>query len=321
MTLRYLGRRLLQVVPVVAGIVLIGFMLLHVAPGDPVVALAGESGDAEYYAFMREKFGLDRPLPEQLVTYVGNLLKGDLGVSYLQGRPVVDLIGERVGGTLLLGAAALLISTPAGIALGVLAASRPGGVRDVAVTTGTVGLFAAPVFWVAQLALLVLALGAGLFPVQGMTSPGGAPPGFAGVLDVSRHLALPALVLASQEIAVVARLTRVGMLEELAGDHIRTARAKGLGEFVVMTRHALRRAMLPVLTVIGSRVGHLLSGAIVVEVVFGWPGLGRLLLTAMQTRDYPILLGIFLLIAFSVVLINLLTDLAYVRLDPRIAYR
>lgn len=317
----YLGRRLLQVLPVVAGILLVGFLLVHLAPGDPVVALAGQSGDAAYYAFMREKFGLDRPLLEQLLVYVNNVARGDLGVSYVQGQPVVELITERLGATLLLGLAALLISTPVGIGLGVLAASRPGGIRDAAVTTAAVGMFAAPVFLLAQVALLTLALGAGLFPVQGMTSPGGAPPGLAGIADVAWHLALPALVLAAQEIAVVARLTRVGLLDELDSDHVRTARAKGLSERLVIGRHALRRAMLPVVTVIGSRVGYLLSGAIVVEVVFGWPGLGRLLLRSAQERDTPVLLGIFLVVAFSVVLVNLITDLCYVRLDPRIAYR
>jgi len=318
---RYVGRRLLQVLPTVAGILLIGFLLLHLAPGDPVLALAGEHGDAAYYAFMREKFGLDRSLPQQLATYVGNVLRGDLGVSYIQGRPVVDVIAERLGATLLLTASALVLSSAAGILLGLLAASRSGGPRDVTVSAGALGLYAAPVFWIAQLALLTLSLRIGLFPVQGMTRPGGAPAGLAGVLDVARHLTLPVLVLASQEIAAVTRLTRIGLIEELASDHIRTARAKGLAERFVVGTHALRRALLPVVTVIGGRVGHLLSGAVVVEVVFGWPGLGRLLLSAMQTRDSPVLLGIFLLVAFSVVIANLLTDLAYGWLDPRIAYR
>ncbi len=318
--LRYVGWRLIQVVPAVAGIVVVGFLLIHLAPGDPVLALAGEHGDAAYYAFMREKFGLDRPLPEQLLTYAGRVLGGDLGTSYVQGRPAAAIIAERLPATLLLTFTALVVSSLGGVALGVYAASRPHGLRDAAVTTGTLGLYAAPVFWLGQLSLLTLALRTGLFPVQGMTSAS-APAGAAGLLDVARHLTLPALVLASQELAAVARLTRAGLLDELVTDHVRTARAKGLPERNVVVKHGLRRALLPVVTVVGGRVGQLIAGTVVVEVVFGWPGVGRLLLSALQSRDFPIILGIFLLVAFSVVLANLLTDLAYGWLDPRIRYR
>lgn len=321
MTGRYVGRRLLQVLPTVAGIVLVGFLLIHLAPGGPIIALAGDSGDDEYYAFMTAKFGLDRPLPEQLATYAGNVLRGDLGVSYIQGRPAIDVIAERLPATLLLAGTALVGSSVAGVALGAWAAARAHSIRDLAVTSAALVLYAAPVFWLGQLALLTLALRTGLFPVQGMTTAGGPETGLAWALDVARHLALPALVLASQEVAAVARLTRAGVLEELAADHVRTALAKGLSDRRVLVRHALRRALLPVVTVIGSRPGHLLAGTIVVEVVFGWPGLSRLLLTSVQTRDTPILLGIFLLVAATVVLANLVTDLVYGWLDPRIRYR
>jgi peptide/nickel transport system permease protein len=319
-TAGYVGRRLAQVVPAVAGILLVGFLLIHLAPGDPVLALAGEHGDAEYYGFMRAKFGLDRPLPEQLATYAGNVVRGDLGVSYVQGRPAAAIIAERIPATLLLTAGALVVSTIVGIAVGAYAAARAHGLRDLAVNTTALTLYAAPVFWVGQVALLVLGLHAGWFPVQGMTSAEGDAQGLGAVLDVAHHLALPVLVLASQEVAAIARLTRAGLLEELGRDYVRTALAKGLSQPQALHRHALRRALLPVLTVIGGRVGHLVSGAVVVEIVFGWPGLGRLLLAAMQTRDVPILLGVFLVVATSVVLANLLTDLAYGWLDPRIRY-
>jgi peptide/nickel transport system permease protein len=319
-SLRYAGWRLVQVVPAVAGIVLIGFLLIHLAPGDPVLALAGEHGDADYYAFMREKFGLDRSIPEQLWAYTTNVLRGDLGVSYTHGRPAAEVIFERLPATLLLTGSALLVSSVVGVALGVAAATRVHGIRDVVINAGALGLYAAPVFWVAQLALLLVALRLGWVPVQGMTTAGRDATGLAYVADVARHLALPALVLASQEIAAVARLTRSELIEELDADYVRTARAKGLTERRVVVRHALRRALLPVVTVIGARVGHLVSGAIIVEVVFSWPGIGRLLLTAMQTRNSPIILGIFLLVAFAVVVANLLTDLAYGWLDPRISY-
>ncbi len=320
MSLRYAGWRLLQVVPTCAGIVLIGFLLIHLAPGDPVLALAGQNGNAEYYAFMRDKFGLDEPLTTQLATYAGNVVQADFGTSYVQGRPVLDAILERLPATLLLTGTALVVSTVVGVALGVLAASRPRGARDIGVSTMSLGLYAAPVFWVGQLAVLVLALRLGWFPVQGMTTARSDATGWAQLADVAHHLALPALVLASQEIAAVARLTRAGLLDELARDHIRTARAKGLAERTVLLKHGLRRALLPVVTVIGGRVGHLVAGAVVVEVVFGWPGIGQLLLSAMQNRDAPIILGIFFLVAVAVVLANLVTDFAYVWLDPRIRY-
>jgi peptide/nickel transport system permease protein len=315
---RYVRRRLAQVVPAVAGIVLVSFLLIHLAPGDPVLALAGEHGDEAYYAFMRERFGLDRSLPAQIATYAANVLRGDLGISYVHGRPAATVIAERLPATLLLTTTSLVFSSLVGVLLGIYAASRPYGTRDLLVNVGTLGLYAAPVFWLGQLALLAFALRFGWLPVQGITTAGSRATGLALAADVARHLMLPALVLASQEVAAVARLTRVGMLEELGRDYVRTARAKGVRERRVMLHHALRQALLPVVTVIGGRVGHLLSGTVIVEVVFGWPGIGRLLLTAMQTRDTPILLGIFLLVAFTVLLANLVTDLAYGRLDPRI---
>lgn len=320
MTRRYVVRRVLQLLPTTAAILLVGFLLIHLAPGDPVLALAGENGDAEYYAFVRAKFGLDESLPTQLATYALNVLQGDLGTSYVQGRPVVDVIAERLPATLLLTGTALVLSTLVGIAVGVFTATRRRRWPDVSVTLATLAMYAAPVFLVGQLFILVLALRLGWFPVQGMRDPRGAGTGLAQVLDVAHHLALPALALASQEVAAVSRLARVGLRDELARDHIRTARAKGVPEQAVVLKHALRRAMLPVVTVLGGRVGHLVAGAVIVEVVFGWPGLGRLLVTAMQSRDAPIVLGVFLLVAVTVVVANLLTDLVYAWLDPRVRF-
>jgi peptide/nickel transport system permease protein len=320
-TLHYVGWRLLQVVPTAAAILLIGFLLIHLAPGDPVLALAGESGDAEYYAFIRDKFGLDEPLPQQLLTYAGRVLQADLGTSYVQGRPVADIIAERVPATLLLSITALVLSSTGGVVLAMLVAARPHGFRDTTISSAVLAVYAAPVFWLGQLAILLLALGTGWFPVQGMTSAGSDATGLARVLDVARHLALPAMVLASQELAAVYRLTRVGLAGELGSDHVRTARAKGLTGRRVMLKHALRRPLVPVVTVIGGRAGHILSGAVVIEVVFGWPGLGRLLLSSLQARDIPVVLGIFVVAAFAVVLANLATDLTYRWLDPRVRYQ
>ncbi|MGQ0606841.1 MAG: ABC transporter permease [Chloroflexota bacterium] len=321
MSLRYLRRRLLQVVPAVAGILIVGFTLIELAPGDPVLALAGESGDAAYYADARARFGLDRPLPERFLTYAGNMLRGDLGVSYVQGRPVVDIIGERLPPTLLLTGVALLISTAAGIGLGAIAATHRHRLADLGIQISTLTIDAAPIFWIGQLAILGLSLHLGLFPVQGLSSPQAPEGALGGTLDLLHHLALPALVLSLGEIAVVARIARIGFIEELSQDYVRTARAKGLSEGRVVLKHAMRRALIPVSTVIGGRLGHLISGAVIVEVIFGWPGLGRLLVLAMQTRDMPIIMGMFLIVSVSVIVANLLTDLVYGWLDPRIAYR
>lgn len=321
MTRRYVLRRLLQLAPTTAAILLVGFLLIHLAPGDPVLALAGENGDAEYYAEVRERFGLDEPLATQLATYAGNVLRGDLGTSYVQGRPVIDIVAERVPATLLLTGTALVLSTLVGLCVGVFTATRRRRWPAVTVTLATLTMYAAPVFLLGQLAILLLSLRLGWFPVQGMTSARSAATGSAYVVDVAHHLVLPAAALATQEVAAVSRLSRVGLLDELASDHVRTARAKGVPERAVVLKHGLRRALLPVVTVLGGRVGNLLGGAVVVEVVFGWPGLGRLLVTAMQSRDAPIVLGVFLLVAVTVVVANLLTDLAYAFLDPRVRYR
>jgi peptide/nickel transport system permease protein len=316
---RYLLWRLAQIVPAVAGILLIAFVAVHMAPGDPVLALAGEHGDAAYYAFIRTKFGLDRPLPEQLVVYVGRVATGDLGQSFVHGRPVAVVIAERLPATLLLIGTALALSTTVGLALGVLAARRAGRPTDLAVRTAALLAHAMPSFWLAQMAAIALALGTGWFPVQGLTDARRALTGWRFALDVTHHLVLPALVLAAGELALTTRLTRTGMLDALATDYARTARAKGLPERGVV-RHALRNALLPLVTVVGSRAGLVVTGAVLVETVFAWPGLGQLLLSSIQTRDVPTLLGLFLLTSMTVIVANLVTDIAYAWLDPRIRY-
>jgi len=318
-TSRYLVRRLSQVLPTVAALILLTFCLIHLAPGDPVIALGGEHGDVGYYAFIRARFGLDRPLPAQLLTYMRNVFEGDLGVSYVHGRPVAGLIAERLPATLLLMSTALLLSSAAGVALGVLAARRAHRPADLLLRTAALLGYATPSFWLAQVVVLALAVGTGLFPVQGMTDARQASTGLRHATDVLRHLALAAFVLATNELALTTRLVRTGLLEALASDYVRTARAKGLPEGRV-ARHALRNALLPVVTVIGGRVGMLFSGAVLVEAVFAWPGLGQLLVSSLLARDYPALLGMFLLVSLAVVFANLVTDLLYGWLDPRIRY-
>jgi peptide/nickel transport system permease protein len=316
---RYLLRRLAQVVPAVAAILISTFVVIHVAPGDPVLALAGQHGDAAYYALIRAKFGLDRPLPEQLLVYAANVVRGDLGVSYVHGRPVISVVLERLPATLLLMTTALIASSIVGIALGVTAARRADRPADLIVRFAALIGYATPSFWLAQIAALTLALGTGWFPVQGITDARHVWTGWRYAADVIHHLALPALVLAINELALTTRLVRTGVLQSLATDYIRTARAKGLPERSVV-RHAFRNALLPVVTVIGGRIGMLFTGAVLVETVFAWPGLGQLLLSSIQTRDVPILLALFLLVSLAVILTNVVTDLAYVWLDPRIRY-
>src|SRR5215471_958885 len=319
MTPRYLLWRLAQLVPAVAGILVVAFVAVHTAPGDPVLALAGEHGDTAYYAFIRAKFGLDRPLPEQLAVYAGRVVSGDLGLSFVHGRSVAAVVAERLPATLLLIGTALALSTTIGVALGVLAARRAGRPSDLALRTGALLAHAMPSFWLAQMAAIALALGTGWFPVQGFTDARRAFAGWRYMLDVAHHLVLPVLVLAAGELALTTRLVRTGVLEALATDYARTARAKGLPERSVV-RHALRNALLPIVTVIGSRAGLVVTGAVLVETVFAWPGLGQLLLSSVQTRDVPVLLGLFMLASLSVITANLLTDLAYAWLDPRIRY-
>jgi peptide/nickel transport system permease protein len=310
--------RILQVVPTAVGIVLIAFILIHVSGADPVLAIAGEHGDAAYYDFMRHHFGLDRPLPAQLGTYFLRVAQGDLGYSYVYGRPTVQVIGERIPATLLLTGIALIIEVIIAIPLGAVAAQRAQSGTVVIINAVALALYSTPTFWVAQLAIMGIALGLGWLPVQGMTSPAAAATPTSRAFDVVRHLILPALVLAGQELAVLMRLARSSLLDQLERDHVRTARAKGVPEFAVVWRHALPHAMVPTLMAIGNRVGHLVAGAVVVEIVFGWPGIGRLLFAAVQARDTPILLGLFMVIALSVVVVNLVTDLVHVVADPRL---
>lgn len=320
MSARYVIRRLAQVLLAVAGIVTVTFVLIHAAPGDPVVALAGEGADPVYIEKVRADFGLDRSLPAQYAAWVGNVVQGDLGNSLIGGRPVTEVIGDRISATLLLVVTALVVSVLIGVVLGVLVARKPFGAVDATVTTTCLVGYATPAFWLAQVAVIFLAFRAGWFPVQGMTDARAFYTGWDHVKDVAHHLVLPAAVLAFSELALVARLTRTSLISEMGKDYVRTARATGLRERRVVGRYALRNALLPVVTVIGSRFGSVFSGAVLVETVFAWPGLGQLLISATRSRDYPVLLGLVLLASLAVVVANLVTDLVYSRIDPRIRY-
>lgn len=317
----YILRRLAQSAGVLLAVVALAFTLIHVAPGDPISALAGESGNAAYYAEMRAHYGLDRPLPEQFVRYAGAVLRGDFGRSYVQKQPVFPVILSRLPATALLLLTALTLATLAGVGLGAAAGRRAGSPLDVAIRTGTLLAYCAPAFWLGQLFILVFAAGLGWFPVQGMVSARGSSQGLGYVADVAKHLVLPAVTLSLVQVALIARLTRTGVREALEEDYTRTASAKGLAVRGVVDGHALPNALLPVVTVVGSHVGTLITGAVLTEIVFAWPGLGRLLYDATLSRDYPLLMAIFELTTLAVVAANLLTDLLYAALDPRIRYR
>ncbi len=317
----YILRRALQAVPVVLAVIVITFLLIHLAPGNPIFFLIGEyAPPPEYVAKVTREYGLDRPVHEQLITYVAKVVQGDLGTSYFFRQPVISIILERVGPTLLLTLTAYTIASVLGVFLGAMAAKRPYSSLDHATTLFSVTGYSLPVFWLGQLLLVSLALGLGLFPAQGMTSLRDPRIGLDLVVDVLHHLALPALALATVQLALVARLTRANTLEALQEDYVVTARAKGVDEDRVLFKHALRNSILPVVTVIGLNFGYAISGTILVETVFSWPGLGRLLFDSVLSRDYPVITGLFIFITVTVVIANLLTDILYAYLDPRIRY-
>jgi peptide/nickel transport system permease protein len=316
----YVVRRLAQSLPLIGLLLVVNFVLIHAAPGDPITYLAGQSGDPAYFAEMRARYGLDRPIPEQLGLYLTNVLRGELGYSFAYSQPVLQVVLGRLPATLLLMLTALTLATALGLWLGVLAARRAETALDHAIAACTLVGYSIPAFFLGQLLIIVFAAGLGLLPVQGMAMARGGYSGLAYGLDVLRHLVLPAATLGLLQLALIVRLTRAGLLEALGQDYVRTARAKGLSRSAVFYRHALRNALLPIVTVVGGHVGTLLTGAVLTEIVFAWPGLGRLLFDATLSRDYPLLMAIFLLLSISVILANLVTDLVYVAIDPRVRY-
>ena len=319
--LSYLLSRLVQFIPAIVAILVLSFGLVRLAAGDPVFVLAGESGaDPAYYEMMRARLGLDKPLHLQFVGYVGGILQGDLGRSHISRAPVSDLIWERAPATALLAAAAMGFSTIVGVALGLLAALKRGSRLDRAVIVFSLVGYATPLFWLGQLLILVFALNLRLLPVAGMESLEGQRRGLAHALDVGRHLILPAVALGLSQLAVITRVTRSSLIEVLDLDFIRTARAKGLSERLVVGKHASRNAVLPVMTVIGANIAFLAGGSVLVELIFGWPGVGRLLYDALLQRDYPVITGIFLVVSFVVLAVSFLVDIAYAAINPRVTY-
>lgn len=323
-TLSFLISRLGKAVFVVLGVVIINFILIRMAPGDPAAVLAGESGssDPAYVEQLREQFGLDQPIYVQLATYLKGVVQLDLGYSYRERLPVFDLIMDRLPATLLLMGCAFVFAITLGVLFGIIASRcRYQGKRpwiDSVLMTGSLLIYATPQFWLALLAIIFFSLQLGWLPPFGMETIGSGYTGWARVKDIAAHLVLPTVSLGCFFMAVYARLTRASMLEVLGMDFIKTARAKGVPVGQIIRHHALRNALLPVVTFAGIQLGQMAGGAVLTETVFGWPGIGRLMFDALMQRDYQLLLGVFLVTSTMVVLFNLLTDLIYRFVDPRI---
>ena len=317
---RGIGSRLGQAIGLLLAVVVVVFFLIQLAPGDAALYLAGDQGvgDAEFLAQVRADYGLDRPLLIQLGTYVGNVAQLNLGESIYFNEPVLGLIVERLFATVLLAGTSLLFAVGLGVAIGVYTARRPESSMSSAATVSSLVGFSTPVFYSAIMFIVLFAAKWSLLPVGGIEDVRYEGNWVGETIDLLQHLILPALSLGIIYLAIYSRLARASMLEVLESDYIRTARAKGARERVVVYKHALRNAVIPVVTAAGLQVGNLLSGALLVEVVFAWPGVGRLAVDSIFRRDSPTLLGIMIFSSAMVILANLLTDLVYRIIDPRI---
>lgn len=318
-----LRRTALQAVPTVIGIVILNFFLLQLAPGDAADVMAGESGAAteETMVMLRQRFGLDLPLLDQLLAYLGNLAQGSLGFSPRYNMPVATLIGQRLPGTLLLMGLALSIALILGIALGSIMALNAGRWPDRVISVASLIFYSVPGFWIGLMLIVLFSVTLGWLPSGGAETIGAGLTGTAAILDRLRHMVLPATSLALFYVAIYARLTRAAVLEVASQDFVRTAAAKGLSPITVAVRHILRNALLPVTTLAGMHFGGILGGAVVVETVYSWPGLGRLAFEAVMRRDFTVLLGVLLLSSLLVIFINMVVDLLQAWLDPRIEVR
>ena len=303
---RFLLSRLALLVPTLLGVLAVTFLLLYVASGDPVQAMVGERADPETIARLRAELHLDDPLPLQFLHYAGSVIRGDLGTSYITRRPILGDLLHRFPATLQLAGAAMLFAAASGISIGIYGAWRPGSWPDRLGALGAYLGVSFPVYWVGLILIMIFAVTLRWLPPSGSRGP--------------VYLILPALTLGMRSVAFLSRMTRAAMQEVLQSDFVRTARAKGLGEAPVVLRHAFRNALLPVLTVLGLDFGSYLTGSILTETIFSWPGVGRYVLTAIDKRDLPAVQGSILFLSLVFVLVNLLTDVLYARVDPRVAY-
>lgn len=312
--------RIVQALGLILAVIVLNFFLIQIAPGDAATAIAGDqsAGDPEVLEQIREQYGLDKPVVVQLGIYIGNVARGDLGDSIWFNEPVTELLKDRIWPTVLLSAAALSFALVFGVTIGTIAARKPESMMSHSITVLALVGFAMPAFWTGLLLLILVGVRFDFFPVSGYHDLDFEGNWFESWLDIGQHLILPALTLGIIYLAQYSRLSRASMLEVLESDYVRTARAKGLSERSVTFKHGLRNGIIPVVTILGLQFGAVLSGAILVESVFAWPGLGRLAFEAVSRRDTPVLLGVLLLVSISVIIANLLTDLVYRLIDPRI---
>ncbi len=310
--------RVLQLVPVTLVVIILNFLLVHLAPGDVSIILAGESADPAYLASIRERYGLDRPFLEQLWRYLVQVGSGDLGVSFRSREPVFAEIMSRVPATLLLVGTSLALSVVLGTWIGTWIARKPGSAVDSTVSAIAVALFSMPVFWLGLMLVLLFAVELQVLPAMGMTSVDGPREGFGRILDIAQHMVLPVLALSTVSLGQYVRLARSAVAEVMGESYITTVRAIGFPERTILMHYALRNALLPVVTVLGLQLGLVLTGAVLTESVFSWPGLGRLIYDAILARDTPVIMGAFIIMSVTVALASLVTDLVYAALDPRV---
>ncbi|WP_169053359.1 ABC transporter permease [Falsirhodobacter xinxiangensis] len=316
---RLIVSRLIWVLPVVFIVLVMNFLLTRLVPGDPITALIGDfPAPPEYEARMRAEFGLDEPLWRQLLLYLWALVQGDLGYSFFNRQPVAQLLWERTLNTLLLMVPVLIISSVLGVLVGMYAAVQRSRALDVLISALSLGGKSVPIFWSGQVLIILFAVNLQWLPAQGMQSIRGVDPGWPQVWDFVAHWLMPGAIAVAFNMAIVARVARVAFKESILGDYVTTGRAAGLSQRVVLFRHVMPNAMIPIITVVGNNFSNLLTGTIMVEAVFGWPGLGQVFMTSIAQRDYPVLQGVFLLVTLVTILANLITDILYAIVDPRV---
>ena len=319
----FIVKRLLQAIPTIFAILTLNFLMLHLAPGDPVMAIVGDelTASAEWMDAMRAKLGLNRPLHVQFFEYIWDAVHGDLGFSLLKRAPVAELVLERLANTLLLALTSMALAVVIGIGLGLYASKKPYSFRDNFFTFIAVIGLAVPIFWFGQILIQIFALTLKWLPVSGVQTIGAGYTGWTLIQDKILHFVMPVITLSMGSFAFLTRLTRSTMLNVSSEDYILTAKAKGLSENAIMFKHAFRNALLPLTTSLTLRFGYIISGALLTETVFSWPGIGRLTFDALGTSDYLVIMGIFVITSVMVVLAVLLADILYALIDPRIRYR
>jgi peptide/nickel transport system permease protein len=319
MSLRYLARKVATLIATLFAVVTFNFLLFHVLPGDPVhlMARAGHL-DAEAQAELTRLFGLDQSLPAQYLIYLRDLLHGDLGFSYVYRQPVTEVLRPAISNTVLLLGAATLVTVVVGVGLGVLAGARANTRTDTSVVVNSLILWSLPTFWIGLILIFVFGVTLGVLPISGITTPGYEFTTWGHIVDVARHLILPTITLAMVEVAEFALITRSSLVDVMSEDYMLTARAKGIARRSIVWRHGVRNALLPIVTATALYVGLVLGGAIQVEAVFSWPGMGLLTYKSVLARDYPVLEASFLIFSIAVILANFASDLLYRAIDPRV---